>query len=116
MARGFSGYFERLEIKRICVFAPDWEAKGAQFTHARPLHNQISPSGRVERNDAAPMGGAARPSRAHAPNGRAKPLRPPPLGGVPGLDGLLGGASSGLVGSAPRDALGTAGASESELV
>lgn len=37
---------------------------------------------------------------------------PPPLSGVPGLDGLLGGASSGLVGSTPRDALGTAGASE----
>lgn len=58
------------------------------------------------------MGGAARPSRAHAPHGRAKPLRPPPLSGVPGLDGLLGGASPDLVGATPRDALGAAGAGE----
>ncbi len=113
MDRGFSSYFERLEINRAFAYLHlIGKRRGAQFTHARPLHNQISPSGRVERNDAAPMGGAARPSRAHAPNGRAKPLRPPPLSGVPGLDGLLGGASSGLVGSAPRDALGTAGAGE----
>lgn len=91
MARGFSGYFERLEIIRAFAYLHlIGERGGAQFTHARPLHNQISPSGRVERNDAAPMGGAARPSRAHAPNGRAKPLRPPPLSGVPGADGLLG--------------------------
>lgn len=70
MARGFSGYFERLEIIRAFAYLHlIGERRGTQFTHARPLHNQISPSGRVERNDAAPMGGAARPSRAHAPMG-----------------------------------------------
>lgn len=113
MDRGFSSYFERLEINRAFAYlhligkrrgcsSPMRDPFTTRFLHLDAL------SAMMRRRWA----GAARPSRAHAPNGRAEPLRPPPLSGVPGLDGLLGGASSGLVGSAPRDALGTAGAGE----
>lgn len=113
MDRGFSGYFEKLEIIRAfaCLHLIG-ERRGRSSPMRDPLTTRFlhldALSAMLRRRWAGRPGLRGRTRRM----GGQEPLRPPPLSGVPDLDGLLGGASPDLVGAAPRDVLGAAGAGE----